>query len=124
MIEIINNKPEFKERRSQLRRDQTDAERKLWHFFRNRQFFGLKFYRQFSVGPYILDFYCFDKKLAIELDGSQHLEKEIMVKDRERTEFLNTEGITVIRFMNNDVLVNTEDVFKRIANEIEGQVNN
>lgn len=110
-----NNNHKLIERRKELRHNQADAELKLWGFLRNRQFYGLKFYRQFSIGPYIVDFYCSSKKLAIELDGSQHLEKENMGKDQERNEYLNHLGITVVRFMNNEVLGNGEGVMEKIG---------
>jgi very-short-patch-repair endonuclease len=58
----------------QLRRDQTDVEKLLWYSLRDRQLYGLKFRRQYPVGPYVLDFYCYEYKLCIELDGGQHYE--------------------------------------------------
>ena len=87
-----------------MRRTQTDAERLFWSKVRNGQFFGLKFFRQYSVGPYIVDFYCPEKKLAVELDGGQHNLTEGIEYDAERTAFLNGHGITVMRFWNHEVL--------------------
>ena len=66
---LIYNKTGIKERRRELRKNQTDVERLLWKQIRNKNFFGLKFFRQYSVGAYIVDFYCPKLKLAIELDG-------------------------------------------------------
>ena len=66
--------PEYLAFVRQLRREQTDAEKLLWYCLRNRQLFGLKFRRQYPVGPYILDFYCHEYKLCVELDGGQHYE--------------------------------------------------
>jgi very-short-patch-repair endonuclease len=95
-----------------LRVDQTDAERRLWSHLRNRAFFGFKFRRQFSIGPYIADFVCAEQKLVIELDGGQHDEKA--EADGRRTRFLEAEGYRVIRFWNNDMLANSEGVLEMI----------
>lgn len=93
-----------------LRKNQTDAETALWQLLRNRQLLGAKFRRQHTQGRYILDFYCHERKLAIELDGSQHLTEEGKVYDQERTRYLNAIGIEVMRFRNNEVLNNREGV--------------
>jgi prepilin-type N-terminal cleavage/methylation domain-containing protein len=115
-MKYLMNAPEFIERRRCLRKSQTDAERKMWSMLRSRRFGNLKFRRQFSIGSYILDFYCPEKKLCIELDGGQHaLRSEY---DRERTIFLNERGVTVIRFWNNDVLKNLEGVYEELSRKI------
>jgi type I restriction enzyme R subunit len=101
-----------------LRRNQTDAEQLLWQLLRNSQIENAKFRRQHPIDPYILDFYCHDKKLAIELDGGQHNTEEGKQKDRKRTEFLESQGIRVLRFWNNDVLQNTEAVLEVIYNQL------
>ena len=100
-----------------LRRQQTDAERKLWNAIRNKQLSGLRFCRQFGVGNYTLDFYCPEKKLAIELDGGQHADEQNRSSDVGRTIYLNEQGIKVIRFWNNDVLNNIEGVSESIIRE-------
>lgn len=97
-----------------LRKNQTDAEKLLWHNLRNRQLENIKFKRQYSIGPYIVDFISLEKRLIIELDGGQHNEDENIIKDQARTEFLEKEGFKVLRFWNNDVLVNTENVLEEI----------
>ena len=94
-----------------LRKDPTPAERKLWSRIRNDQL-GVTFRRQHAVGNYIPDFVCIQKKLILELDGSQHLEQEEY--DEERTQFLKTEGYRVIRFWNNDVMKNMDIVVQVI----------
>ncbi len=114
-----NNK--YKPLRQTLRRNQTDAERKLWNAIRGRQLLNLRFLRQFSVGNYILDFYCPEKKLAIELDGGQHADELHKKLDLDRTRYLNEQGIKVIRFWNNDVLNNIVGVGESIINEINGR---
>ncbi len=80
----------------------------------------MKFFRQYSAGPYILDFYCPEVKLAVELDGSQHAEDESREYDEYRSDYLKAPGIETIRFWNNDVLQNTEGVLQSIAERSEG----
>jgi len=104
---ILNNARE-------LRTKQTDAETLLWHFLRNRDFCGFKFRRQHPVGGYILDFYCHEAELAIELDGSGHAEDEQKDCDSERTKVLEGAGIRVMRFWNNEVLKELESVLEEI----------
>ena len=88
-----------------LRRESTDAEILLWSHLRNRRLDGYKFRRQYRVDPYILDFFCVEHRLAIEVDGSQHLTEEGEAKDARRTAFLLEQGIRVLRFSNLDVLL-------------------
>jgi len=95
---------------SQLRRDMTDAERKLWLSLRDRRLDGHKFRRQSTIGPYIVDFLCAEVMLIIELDGGQH-SPEI---DASRTHYLKERGYRVLRFWNNDVLENFEGVLETI----------
>lgn len=97
-----------------LRRDSTDAEKKLWQHLRNRQINHHKFRRQWPIGPYIADFVCFEAKLIIELDGGQHT----LETDAARTAFLNDQGWTLLRFWNNDVMTNTEGVLRTILNAL------
>ncbi len=109
-----------------LRKNQTDSEQILWSKLRSRGLSGFKFRRQHPIDNYILDFYCNEAQLAIEIDGGQHAEKENIKMDYQRTAYLNQKGIRVIRFWNNDVLENTNEVLeeiyatiKRIATEKE-----
>ncbi len=97
----------------QLRRNQTDAEKRLWMALRNRQICQLKFRRQVPIGRYIADFVCFENKLIIELDGGQHADAENY--DEERTVWLQSQGFVVVRFWNNDVMSNMEGVLMRIV---------
>lgn len=99
-----------------LRKEQTDAEQRLWSLLRNRQFCGMKFRRQFPMAPYVLDFYCDEKRLGIELDGGQHNEPDKQQTDKERTAFLEGKGIKIIRFWNNEVLRETEAVLEQLYN--------
>ena len=116
IMSFIINDPSFKTRRRTLRRKQTDAESKLWQRLRNKQVHGLKFYRQYSVGSYILDFYCPQRLLAIELDGSQHLAAK--EQDEDRTDYLQGLGIRVIRFWDHEVLQETDVVMEVIWNKL------
>ena len=104
----------LKERRRELRRNMTPAEARLWKYIRRRQIKGKKFRRQFSVGGYILDFYCPECKLAVELDGASHDSEFKQKYDKERTRFLNAAGIKVIRFKNIEILKNLDGVLREI----------
>ena len=97
-----------------LRRDMTDAERKLWWILRSRKLAGFKFRRQVPMAGYILDFYCVKILLAVELDGGQHCEPDAIAYDQRRTNMLSTHGIRVLRFWDNDVLKHTDDVAETI----------
>ncbi len=101
----------------ELRGHQTDAEHLLWEVLRAKRFLGLKFRRQHPFGRYILDFYCDELKLAIELDGGQHAEQQAY--DAERTRYLGQQGLRVLRYWNNEVLAETEAVLEAIYQEIQ-----
>jgi very-short-patch-repair endonuclease/predicted GIY-YIG superfamily endonuclease len=102
----------------ELRKNQTDAEQLLWGLLRDRRFAGKKFRRQHPVDRYILDFYCHELKLAVELDGGQHNEEVAQHYDKERTRLLNEHGIQVIRFWNNEVLRQTDSVLEALWNAL------
>ena len=114
-MSFLKNDQQLKERRRELRRNRTDAEKAFWARVRNKQFFGLKFFRQYSFGPYILDFYCPAKKFAVELDGGQHNLNDTKEYDAERTDYLNTFGVKVVRFWNNEVMCNLDGVLERLT---------
>ncbi|MCG2778593.1 MAG: endonuclease domain-containing protein [Desulfobacterales bacterium] len=106
----------FTEIARDLRRSSTEAEKILWQRLRNKQLDGLKFRRQQAIGRYIVDFVNFDRKLVIELDGGQHaVEKE---KDRERDQWLQTQGFEVLRYWNNEILENLEGVLEVIRKKL------
>ena len=104
-------KTEFARR---LRRDQTDAERKLWSKLRNRQIGGFKFKRQVPKGAYIVDFYSADARLVIELDGGQHGEDAAVERDAKRTRYLQECGFRVLRFWNAEIFTNMDGVLETI----------
>lgn len=115
---FLKNKPDTKIFRRNLRKNQTDAEKKIWDIVRNRKIQNLKFFRQFGIGKYIIDFYCPSIKLAIEIDGGQHNEKINIAGDIQRTQYLESFGIKVLRFWNNDIFENIEGVYGRIVETI------
>jgi len=114
---LFNNKS-LKSRRRELRSNQTNAEKKLWEMLRGRRFQGLKFHRQFGIGPYILDFYCPKFRFGIELDGSSHTEKENAILDKEREKILQASNIKIIRFWNDEIENNIDRVLKKIRKEL------
>ena len=102
-----------------LRRNETIAEKLLWEKLRNNQLEGLKFRRQHPVNIYIADFYCHKFKLIIELDGKYHEEKEQKIKDQERDEVLKLNGLNILRFKNEEVEKNIDNVLIKIKNHIK-----
>jgi very-short-patch-repair endonuclease len=98
----------------QLRTKQTPWEIKLWYYLRAGRFYNLKFKRQVAMDKYIIDFCCNEKKLIIELDGSQHKESLDMKSDTMRDSYFNDQGYKVLRFNNNDVDGNIEGVLETI----------
>lgn len=114
MYEIFN-KSKFKERRKDLRKSLTPQEFKLWFYLKSKNL-GVKFRRQQGIGPYIADFYCKEKKLIVELDGSQHIEAKNY--DTERDNYMESLGIKTLRFWNNETEKNMEEVLLKIKSEI------
>ncbi|WP_137887278.1 endonuclease domain-containing protein [Pseudomonas sp. 2FE] len=98
----------------QLRHELTDCERLLWQQLRNRQLAGMKFRRQFPLPPYVLDFYCAEFHLAIELDGGQHFGEAQQLYDQKRSAYARAQGLTTLRFSNLDILNNLESVLSTI----------
>ena len=117
------NKKDLKETRRKLRREETIAEKHMWSQLRNRQLLGLKFKRQFSIENYIIDFYCPQNKIAIELDGNVHEVEEVKEYDEERQKYLESHGINFIRITNEEYLSNSNKAFDKIETEIRLIVN-
>ena len=111
--------PETKSRAAELRKNMTDQEKYLWRYLRNRKMKGLKFRRQHPVDIYILDFYCHECRLAIEVDGEIHSTPDQKEWDENRTHELNEFGIYVLRFTNNYVWNNMKDVLTKIEQKID-----
>jgi very-short-patch-repair endonuclease len=118
MKKYLYNDPSTTPERRHLRKNTTDAERSLWSILRSGGIGGLKFFRQYSVGPYILDFYCPEQRLAVEVDGRQHADVRGQKHDAHRDKYRRDLNIRVIRFWNNDVLQNIEGVGQRITEEV------
>ncbi|QXI12977.1 endonuclease domain-containing protein [Pseudomonas zeae] len=110
----MQTRPTLAQFARQLRVNQTDCEHLLWQKLRSRQIANLKFRRQFPCPPYVLDFYCDELKLAIELDGGQHFETPGLMYDQRRTNHLYQRGIQVIRFNNLEILQQMNDVLEQI----------
>jgi|SRR3989344_119197 len=117
-MNYIYNNLQFTSLRKKLRKNQTPAEIRLWSKLRNKQLFDLRFFRQYSIGSYILDFYCPQIRLAIEVDGGQHNSEALQQFDQKRTNFLNSQDIKVLRFWNNEVLQETTTVLEIINKAI------
>jgi very-short-patch-repair endonuclease len=107
-----------------LRRGLTLAEEKLWDALRGRRLNGLKFRRQHPLDRFILDFYCVEHQLVIEVDGEVHGTPDQVVRDEERTAWLTERGIRVLRVKNEEVLNNLEGVLRQIAGEASSPCNN
>ena len=112
---IISNKLQRK-----LRNAPTDAEYRLWQHLKNRQLEGCKFRRQHPFADYILDFACLERKLVIELDGSQHADD--VAYDEKRTTSVEKSGFCVLRFWNNEVFENIEGVAEVILQVLKQRV--
>jgi very-short-patch-repair endonuclease len=95
-----------------LRSNQTEAEARLWYHLRAHRFMGLKFKRQKPVGRYIADFVCWERRLIIELDGGQHAEQ--VTYDGQRDAWLRSQGYTVLRFWNHEVMQEMDGVLERM----------
>ncbi len=111
----------LKERARQLRKNMTDAERRLWSKIRRKQIQGVQFYRQRPIGPYIVDFYAPAARLVIEVDGGQHFRERGRVYDQQRDRYLRSLGLHVLRFTNEEVLRNLEGVVKAIWQAVVGK---
>ena len=93
---------ELRQRSQELRKQMTKEERHLWYDFLKT--YPVQFKRQYSIGPYFVDFYCYQAKLIVELDGSQHCEPNAIEYDRKRTAYLKKQGFLVLRISNIDVI--------------------
>ena len=116
---IIYNRSSERTRRKQLRNSMPSAEVIIWSRLQNRQLLGCKFRRQFSIGPYIVDFYSAELKLAIEIDGDSHFTAGAEAKDGRRQLFIEQHGIRFLRFINSDVYKNLNGVLQSIYELIE-----
>ncbi len=111
----MSTNPKFISISRKLRREQTPWEKKLWMYLKGRKFLNLKFRRQFVIESFVYDFCCFEKKLIIELDGSQHMDAEIIESDKVKQDHAESLGYNLIRFNNNDIDANIEGVLESIS---------
>ena len=115
----IFNTVALKERRKELRNNQTLAEKTLWQNIRKKQLNGIQFYRQYGIGSYIADFYAPAVRLCIEIDGDQHYTETGKEYDAERDNYITSLNIKVIRFRNREVIKDTKKVVAEIKKKIE-----
>jgi very-short-patch-repair endonuclease len=101
-----------------LRKNMTDSERLLWSRIRRKQLKGYQFYRQKTVGNYIVDFYCPSARIVVEVDGSQHFEELGRKKDKIRDTYLTKLGFEVLRFPNWEVIENIDEVVEDIYRQL------
>lgn len=119
----LYNRTSEKTKRQQLRRNMTKAEFRLWQKLKGKQLEGVKFRSQYGVGRFVVDFYCTELKLAIEIDGESHFQDGVQEYDQERQAFIELLGIRFLRFTNDDVYRNLEGVLERIIQKI-GELRN
>ena len=110
-------------RRSQtLRKEMTREERHLWYDFLKT--YPIQFKRQYPIGPYFADFYCYRAKLIVELDGSQHCEPNEIAYDNRRTEYIKQQGFAVFRVSNRDVMTQFRSVCEAIDYAVQNRMKN
>ena len=113
------NKPSETKKRRKLRQHQTNAEELAWRFLRNRQMLGYKFKRQYSVNHFVIDFYCPELKLAVEIDGGSHINPEQQKKDVIRQKYLEAFHIKFVRIKDEELFSNSNKAFSKIENAIK-----
>jgi very-short-patch-repair endonuclease len=113
-MSVIHNRKFLKTFRKSLRNNSTVAEATLWKILKDKKVGGLKFRRQHSVGNFILDFYCPELRLSIELDGESHANQAILTKDDERDNYLDQFSVTVLRYENRWVYEYPEEIIQDI----------
>jgi very-short-patch-repair endonuclease len=119
---IIPYKPHLREIASKLRNNPTDCEKKLWQHLKGKQMLGYDFDRQKPLDNYIVDFFCHDLMLAIEVDGETHFDNEGRTnQDKQRQQCLEDLGINFLRFTNEDVKQNINGILETVQNWIMGQ---
>ncbi|NMG06035.1 endonuclease domain-containing protein [Brasilonema sp. UFV-L1] len=117
MTQLYNRASE-KEKRQNLRNNMTKAEKMLWDKIKGKQIESCKFRRQYSVAQFIIDFYCPELKLAIEIDGESHFQEDAVKYDKERQIFIESAGIIFLRFTNNEVFENLNSILEIITEKI------
>ena len=117
------NKTTEKEKRRLLRKNSSKAEILIWERLKGKQVLGYKFRRQYSVGAYVIDFYCPALKLAVEIDGDSHFQEEAEDNDKQRQAFIESFGVRFLRFTNEEVFTNSRgmlEVIRQAVQEVAG----
>src|SRR5262245_43658358 len=114
----LYNNPKKKDKRKELRNEGTAAEAVLWKYLQKRQLLGKKFRRQYSIGPYIVDFYCPECSLIVELDGARHFSMLREDYEFERTSYLQRQGLQILRFENRVLRENADSVLETIREAV------
>jgi very-short-patch-repair endonuclease len=115
---IIPYNPKLKKLARTLRNQSTKSEIILWHYLKSKQMMGYDFHRQKPVDNYILDFFCYELMLAIELDGYSHQHDEVFEKDLKKEQKMNELGIKILRFQDDEVYFDIDNVLRSIENYI------
>ena len=111
--------PALKELARELRNNMTFAEKATWRMLNGKQFKGYDFHRQKPIGEFIADFYCYNLRLVIEIDGITHLDKDVIKKDRIKSQYFNSIGLNILRFTDDLVLGNWMMVEKELIRYIK-----
>jgi very-short-patch-repair endonuclease len=122
MRRIIPYNPKLKSFAKQLRNQSTRSEIKLWNHLKNKQFHGYRFHRQKPLLNFIADFYCYELKLIIELDGYTHQFEETIIKDELKAIKLDRYGLTVVRFTDNEVMNKLDGVMDELRKYISADL--
>lgn len=112
-MDFIYNNPVLKKIRRKLRQSSTKSEQKLWRYLCANKL-GVKWYRQYSIGNFIVDFCCPSKRTVIEIDGITHDSPEVQIRDSEKLKYLEALGYSVLRFGDEDVNKNPEGISEHI----------
>ena len=111
--------PALKELARELRNNMTFAEKATWRMLNGKQFKGYDFHRQKPIGEFIADFYCYDLRLVIEIDGINHIDKDVIRKDKIKSQYFNSIGLNILRFTDDLVLGNWMMVEKELIRYIK-----
>jgi very-short-patch-repair endonuclease len=115
---IIRYNPKLKEYARELRNNSTQSEIKLWKYLKGKQMMGYDFHRQKPIDNYILDFFCYELMLGIEIDGYTHQFEEVFIRDMKKDRKMSELGIQILRFKDEEVLYGIENVLRVIENFI------
>ena len=118
MARVRQGLPERLPLKRRLRSEMTGPEIKLWARLRLKQFQSLKFRRQHGIGPYIVDFYCPDRMMVIEIDGDTHAAEEQRLRDQQRDAYFRSLGLRIIRYTNHDIVKNLDGVLEDLAGRL------